>query len=339
MTDWAHADGIKNLLKGASKFGAKELLVLEHLKGAKEPLSGQTLAAELSVTRAAVWKHIKSLRTAGYGIEGTPSGGYVLGSLPRRMYAHEIPGDHIFHFNSCGSTNDIAKELATAGAPDGTMVIADEQSAGKGRRGRSWVSPPGGIYMSVVTRPTMALDAVGLVTIAAAVAAVMALRRTHSGGKEEITIKWPNDILLGERKLGGILCEMAAQPDQVDWIVVGLGLNLGVQSESELDKVIPKPASLKANSDTSLKVRSTFLSAYIENLRVRIERVGSQELVEEWTTLSSTIGQQVEIGNSIADGSTKIISGRALRLRDDGALVIKSDAGKVAVVSGDLVYG
>ncbi len=330
MTDWAHADGIKDLLKGASKFGAKELLVLEHLKGAKGPLSGQTLAAELSVTRAAVWKHIKSLRTAGYGIEGTPSGGYVLGSLAHRMYAHEIPGDHIFHFNSCGSTNDIAKELATAGAPDGTMVIADEQSAGKGRRGRSWVSPPGGIYMSVVTRPTMALKAVGLVTIAAAVAAVTALRRNHGGGKEAITIKWPNDILLGERKLGGILCEMAAQPDQVDWIVIGIGLNLGAQSQSELDVIEPGPAYIPVPEEESLAERVKFVHDFIPELVERIRQIGDVGLVSEWTELSSTIGRHVESDTH---------SGVAVRLENDGSLVIVSNGTEVPVVSGDLVYG
>jgi len=330
VIDWASTDGIKDLLRGATRFGVKELLVLEHLKGANAPLSGQNLAAELSVTRAAVWKHIKSLRAAGYGIEGTPSGGYVLDGLPLRMYAHEITGDHTFHYHSCRSTNDIAKEFASAGAPDGTIVIADEQSAGKGRRGRSWVSPPGGVYMSVVTKPPLALEQVGLVTIAAAVAAVTALRQANSQVEEAITIKWPNDILLGEMKLGGILCEMAAQPDQVDWIVIGIGLNLGAQSLSELGAIEPRPANIQVPETESLTARAEFVRDYVADLSRRIGQIGDLALLSDWTDLSSTIGRHVE---------TDTLSGTALRLEVDGSLVIESNGAEVPVVSGDLAYG
>jgi len=207
--------------------------ILEFLKkDDKRHFSGEDISGRLGVSRAYVWKIISRLRDDGYSIEGSSNLGYILRSSPGKVYDYEIKcglntekfgKKNIYYHVEAGSTNDVAYLLAEEGAEEGTVVVSEKQSGGKGRLGRKWVSPRGGIYMSLVLRPDMPLEDIPAVTLVAAVSTARAVR-LFSG--LEALIKWPNDIYIGGCKTGGILSEVKAHPDKVDFIVVGIGVNV-----------------------------------------------------------------------------------------------------------------
>ncbi len=210
------------------------------------PVSGPELAATLDISRNAVWKHVEALRTDGFGIESTTDG-YLLGDVPEFgpavEYGLEAPFSIEYH-DSIGSTNDRARELTDEGAED-VVVLADEQVGGRGRLKRAWVGPSGGVWMSLVLRPTMPPAHAPLLTLAAAVAVTRAAR--EAGVPAEI--KWPNDVLVSEEraskgqserdssatneydKLSGILTEMEGEANRVSWVIVGIGINVNIAGD------------------------------------------------------------------------------------------------------------
>ncbi len=198
-------------------------------------ISGAVLCRQLQVSRTAVWKHIGALKTFGYRIESSPRRGYLLREIPDRLVPQElreglqttvIGRAEIHYFPCTESTNRQAKTLAGGGAPSGTLVLAEEQTAGRGRRGRSWFSPPGaGIYLSVILRPDITPQEAPRFALATAAAVAAAVQETTL---VETRIKWPNDILAGGRKLGGILTEAVLEMDRVEYLIIGLGLNVNL---------------------------------------------------------------------------------------------------------------
>lgn len=353
-------------------------------------LSGEIIASAIGISRTAVWKHISHLRTLGYGIEGAPSSGYAITSGPESLVPFELEaacaaaGVHrycceVIHFDSVVSTNDIAKRLAADGAAEGTIVVAEQQSGGRGRRGRAWASPRGGIWFSLILRPQVLPASAPLITLAAAVATVRACRQQHlllGPEAKDISIKWPNDILLDERKLGGILCEMAAQPDAVDWVVIGIGLNAGVEFSaipvelSEIAACLPlnaatgksmgKPAGettgisgtsagrptgemTGAHVISSGRSRATLVASILRELELLMapERSGrgllAPELLESWKDLSSTIGRRVRVPS--ASGVEADRHGVARGIELDGSLIVEADGGEIIRCSaGDIAH-
>jgi BirA family biotin operon repressor/biotin-[acetyl-CoA-carboxylase] ligase len=204
--------------------------VLEALRAAGSAgISGETLGRQLGVSRVAVGKHVAALRAAGYEIEAEPGTGYRMLSVPDVPFPDEIRRlltggfwERLEGGAETGSTNDDARVLARAGAEEGTVVLAARQSAGRGRLGRTWVSPEGGAYVSAVLRPAVAPAEVASLSLAVALGAVLGLERLGV----EPRLKWPNDVLFGGGKLAGVLLEMAAESDRVDWVVAGIGLNV-----------------------------------------------------------------------------------------------------------------
>ena len=206
--------------------------VLSMLLNAQEPVSGEGICKTLGVTRAAVWKTIDQLRQEGYGIDAAPKRGYTLASVPDRLDTALVRAHLSGHpwqtlvtaVPSVDSTNNACKRLAAEGAPDGTVVLTGCQTAGKGRRGRTFVSPPGGLYFSVILRPHAKPEALMHLTAMAAVAAARAVFAV-SGVYPDI--KWTNDLVLGGKKLCGILTEIGieAESREVDYAVVGIGIN------------------------------------------------------------------------------------------------------------------
>ena len=210
--------------------------ILRRLTIAGVFLSGEELSGELAVTRSAVWKHVNMLRKEGYNIDAVTGRGYSLRGLTGRpVEAEVLPfltgrrfGRMLSYHEVTSSTNILAKELAFNGAPEGSVVVADSQSGGRGRMGRSWVSPPGvNLYFSLILRPRLPSFRVPQLTLLVAVAIHRAL---HDMVPElEVKIKWPNDLLINGKKVCGVLCEMQSEPDLAHFVVVGIGLNVNQQ--------------------------------------------------------------------------------------------------------------
>ena len=226
--------------------------VIDILRGSPGFVSGEVMSATLGISRNAVHKHVKSLRSRGYSIVGVSRRGYRLEDEPCRLSMGHLTdrtegsrfGGSYRYYDEIESTNVEAKSLAGSGAPEGTVVIAEAQTAGRGRLGRRWTSPAGkGLLFSALLRPALPMGDAHMLTLVAACAAAEAL---ESLAEVPVRIKWPNDLFIGDRKVGGILLEVAGEQDEVDWIVVGIGVNVNTEY-SEL------PVALRRTA-TSLKM-------------------------------------------------------------------------------------
>jgi len=232
------------------------LLYLKERKG--DWVSGEALSNKIAVSRSAVWKHICKLREEGYVIESSPKKGYLLRKAPDLLFPNEIREGldtkvfgkrDIVYFTETDSTNTRAKDLAARGAPEGTLVISERQTKGRGRKGRSWFSPSqGGIYTSLILRPSISPSEAPKITLLSAVVVAETLRSLT--GLSAI-IKWPNDILINGKKIAGILTEMSTEMDAIDYIVVGLGLN--VNTPDFPDDIREKATSIFRNRQTFSK--------------------------------------------------------------------------------------
>ncbi|ELZ12059.1 biotin--[acetyl-CoA-carboxylase] ligase [Natrinema thermotolerans] len=298
--------------------------VLEAL--ADGPVSGPELADALDVSRAAVWKHIEALREADFEIESGPNG-YDLGEIeaynaPAVEFGLEAPFSVEYH-DSVGSTNDRARELAGEGATD-VVVLADEQTGGRGRLEREWTAPPGGVWLSVVTRPDIAAAQAPLYTLAISVATARAAREAGVDAR----IKWPNDVVVpvgddGDyRKLSGILTEMEGETDRVEWVIVGPGINANIDADA-----LPEGAT-SIREEAGDVDRRRFVQRLLESFddhRNDLERV-----VPAWRELALTLGQRVRVDRPAGE-----IVGEAVDVTESGALVVETDDGRVTVSAGD----
>ncbi|MCL7418234.1 MAG: biotin--[acetyl-CoA-carboxylase] ligase [Halalkalicoccus sp.] len=286
------------------------------------PVSGPDLAEELGISRAAVWKRIEELREAGFGIESGGSG-YRVVSVPDFCgpsveYGLEAPYRIEYH-DAIASTNARARELAKAGDDD-VVVLANEQTTGRGRLDRVWSAPSGGVYLSIVLRPDMTPMQAPLLTLAAAVATTRALREAGVAAG----IKWPNDVLLestGE-KLVGILTEMEGEADRVSWVVVGPGINVNVDSED-----LPEGATNVREQVGDID-RRAFTQRVLEGFDSL--RTDPDAILEAWRKHAITLGQQVRVETSQGE-----VVGEALDIESPGRLVIGTDDGPVQVHAGD----
>ena len=213
--------------------------ILDFLKRKQEGyLSGDQISHRLRISRQALWKHIQELRDLGYDIVAVPHLGYRFVSAPNRLFSSEISwhldtkfiGKKIYYFDVLPSTMDIATGLGIKGAPEGTLVLAEAQAQGRGRLGRSWLSPKyKGIYMSLILKPNILPNSAPVLTLLSAVSICEAIKEFAG---LDIQIKWPNDLLLSNKKLGGILTELNAQMDATRFIVIGIGLNVNNEKKT-----------------------------------------------------------------------------------------------------------
>jgi len=258
----------------AKKMHHSKRTVIDILRENPGFVSGEAISQTLGVSRNAVHKHVKSLRKRGYDIVGVSRRGYKLEDEPATLAMpfvadrtrHSLLGRSFRYYDEIESTNVEAKNLAAAGAPEGTVVVAEQQSAGRGRLGRRWTSPAGkGLLFSVVLRPPVDMADVHLLTIAAAIAACDAI---ESLTDVSVRIKWPNDLLIDDRKVGGILLEAAGEQDAIDWVVVGIGLNVNTEY-NELPVALRRTAvSLKTASGKPVD-RSELLARLLLSLEER----------------------------------------------------------------------
>jgi BirA family biotin operon repressor/biotin-[acetyl-CoA-carboxylase] ligase len=306
-------------------------------------VSGEELCKLADVSRAAIWKHIEKLREEGYEIDAVPHLGYKLSSAPDVLIPSEIKwhlktkviGREVVAYKKIDSTNDTAYELAEKGVKEGMVIVAEEQVKGKGRHGRAWISPPkGGVYLSVILRPTIAPSEIPKITLLAAVAVAQALRRMCG---LDVSIKWPNDILMDGRKLCGILTEMKAEQDRVDFLVVGIGINVATPIRS-----LPKGASSikeelaksgRGAEDVSRVELTRKILEEFEKYYMILEKEGFAPIIDAWKSLSAMLGSRIKV---ILQNRT--FEGNAHTIDPDGCLVVRLDSGVLEKVSsGDIV--
>lgn len=304
-------------------------------------MSGADLAQRLDISRAAVWARIEELRELGYDIAARPHTGYRLLESPDLLHADDllarvgrprVIGRDIRVFQETSSTNDVIEKFARDGAKEGVVVFAESQSRGRGRLGRRWLSPAGkGLWFSVLLRPKLRPQAATQITIAAATAVLRALK-AHTGIRA--TIKWPNDILAHGRKLVGILTEMNAEPDAVKHVILGIGVDVNLTT-GELPPDLRKLAtSVRIETGESWN-RAELAAAILRELDADYARVVEGKfpaLADEWEAQCATIGENVVI--HLGD---RRVQGRAEALDDDGALLVRTQHGRLErVIGGDV---
>ena len=306
-------------------------------------VSGQKLAHRLGLTRAAVWKQVEALRAQGYDIEASPRRGYRLRGVPDLLLPEEVARAlgrsgpttirwRVVYRRQVGSTNEVAKELAVQGAPEGTVVLAEEQLAGRGRLGRDWSSPPGvGVWTTLLLRPSLPPLACAPITLVTAVAVADAIE--HATGLK-VGIKWPNDLLLGGRKVCGVLTELAAEMERLSYLVVGIGLNVN-QTSVELGPDLERRAtSLRLESGAPVHRVSLLAQLLVDFDRAYASflRGGFPPLREHWRKRSITLGSQVR-----ALGPAGIVEGVAVDVDVEGGLVVETAGGSRQIVrSGEV---
>lgn len=313
--------------------------ILELLRRQEGFLSGEEIGRELSITRAAVWKGIKKLREEGYEIEAVTNRGYRL-TNPETMYNKreleqglktKIMGHSIFFYEETDTTNNRARELALDGTPEGTLVVAEKQTAGRGRRGKTWESPLGtGIWMSLVLRPQIAPAQASVLTLLCGLATAEAIE-AETGLTADI--KWPNDILINGKKAVGILTEMDCEMSQVHFVIPGIGINVNTVSFPAELADIATSLYLECGKTVS---RRRLVHKVLERLEEHYEtflRTGSfAAMLEDYRAHCITLGKEVHVLGR------EPFFAEALDITPEGELLVKrSDNGKEEVVfSGEV---
>jgi len=308
-------------------------------------VSGEDIARAIGISRAAVWKHIEAMRAKGLDIRSSTKKGHRLfpGADPLHPFlitsdlrTREM-GKAIVLLETTGSSNDEARALANKGAAHGTTVVAEEQRTGKGRLGRAWVSPKGGVWMSVVLRPRLAPSKVSAITLVTGLAVARAVEKA-TDGKLSPLIKWPNDLLIDGKKVCGILTELDAEMDRLNFIIIGIGLNANFKA-SRLPEEVRKKAITLAEVMGSDVPRVPLIRAMLEEMEKAIDAFVASggelgPMREEMKKRSALLGRRVRISDP---GGTTPVEGKAVDIRGDGALVIEvSGFWKVPVISGSV---
>ena len=303
-------------------------------------LSGEEISKRLSISRTAVWKQINKLRGAGYEFEALPRLGYRMTEQPDPIdpakLADGIQGGHfgrqIKVLHSTVSTQEDARLLAEQGAPEGTVVLAEEQTGGRGRMGKAFFSPYGkGIWMSLILRPKQPVHLAQQLTLLAGVAIRRAILKTTG---IEAGIKWPNDLLVDGKKVCGILLESATEDDMVRYCIAGIGISVNLKDEDYPDELRPIATSLKIALGSSVNRNDLIISILheMESLYGLYNEEGFQPIASLWETSSITMNRAVSVHSSGG-----VLSGTAEGLHPSGALLVRTDAGElVPVFSGDI---
>jgi len=309
--------------------------ILHWLRSADTPVSGSELARRLGCSRTAVWKHVAALRRAGYAIAGRRAAGYRLMAVPDRLgpaeLAPHLAGSwrRIEWRAELDSTQRLAAELARAGAEEGTAVIAERQTAGRGRLGRQWHSPAGtNLYCSVVLRPAVALAAVPPLALVAGLAVADAVRDVTGMAPG---LKWPNDVQIGGRKVAGILMELDAEVERVHAVVAGIGVNVNLVELP--DELAATATSLRLATGAPVD-RAAFTGRLLGALEERYRRFlasGFAAMRSDWEACSALTGKEVRV--TAPEGE---VAGRVLGVDDDGALRLAGPRGEVRVVAGEV---
>lgn len=309
---------------------------LDRLLAEGKFFSGSEAASQMGVSRAAVSKQIARLRDKGYLIESVRGKGYMLvprfdGLLPLEILARlrtRVLGRNPVLLDTVDSTQNFLRGLAEQGAAEGTLVVSLEQRSGKGRASRTWSSPPGGLWFSLLLRPSLPIHQVSILTLMFGVA----VARTLMVEGIPASLKWPNDVLVRGRKICGILLEVSSDPENVEYVIAGIGLNVNF-STADL------PEGVRERAVSTLDIlgrrldRAELLSTILMHAEAMYEGLPSSisGILEDWRLFSCTLGVPVSISSY-----GRIIEGKALDIAQDGALLVETDGGIERVYSGDV---
>lgn len=315
----------------------------------KEPhayLSGQTLSKTFGLSRTAIWKHINKIKATGYEIEASSAKGYRLNMKNLPFNAIEIASNlktsfvakTLCFYEAIESTNYTAKEFAVKDAKEGFTVVADSQKKGKGRLGRRWESPEGvNIYTSVILRPDISPVFAPQLTLVAAVAVAETIAKylkTGTNCKLEPAVKWPNDILLNSKKVAGILTEMSSEMDKINFIIIGIGVNVNMAKEMFPEDLRSIATSLKEETEKEIS-RTDFIQTLYLNLETWYKKYlkhGFAPVRKAWTGYFAMAGKIVKVQQT-----GKTLEGIALGIDNDGALLLREENGNIArITSGDV---
>lgn len=304
-------------------------------------LSGEELSERLQCSRTAIWKHIQELKKRGYQFESSPRKGYRLIHRPDRFdpkhIMAELEGIDLYRdltvHERLDSTQSEAHRLAAALAPHGTLIIAEEQTAGRGRQGKAWHSPAGkGIWLSLLIRPDLPIAAAPQLTLLTAVALCRTIR--HSVHLP-IGIKWPNDLLIDSKKVSGILVESVGEDEQVRYAAIGVGIDCNLTQDDYPQELLPVATSLSIESGRSVN-RTALLIAFLKEFAALYKLyldAGFPPIQTLWETLSTTLGKQVRL----KQGDTRI-EGIAEALDESGALLVRQEDGSLErIYSGEII--
>jgi BirA family biotin operon repressor/biotin-[acetyl-CoA-carboxylase] ligase len=311
--------------------------------------SGQSLAKKASISRSAVWKQVRKLRQCGYTIESLHGQGYRLAGgtthpvpweLGKILKTSFVGKGRMVYRDSADSTQSIAIALAEKHADDdddihGTVVIAEQQSSGRGRMKRKWLSPRGGLWVSVVLRPLIPTAVSTMLPFVAALAVCDAVRQATG---LPATLKWPNDVMVKGKKAAGILLDLSAEAETVNYAVIGIGINANVDTSKIKIEREGRPAITSLKEELGRDVnRLELAKLLLENLERfygMLESGGPEQIVTEWRRRSDMLGKKVSVVQAQKNG--KAVDGVAADINDDGSLLLKTGSGSVNVVSGDV---
>ncbi|MGA2140170.1 MAG: biotin--[acetyl-CoA-carboxylase] ligase [Verrucomicrobiia bacterium] len=298
------------------------------------------LGRRLKLSAATVSTEVAELERLGYTIESHPHLGYRLLGTPDRLTADDIKarlrskviGAEVLLFEETASTNDVVEQLAKSGACEGLVVFAESQTRGRGRRGRTWVSPRGkGLWFSVLLRPKLPPTAASRITVAASVAVARAIRESCG---VDARIKWPNDVVVNDRKLAGILTELRAEADEILLAILGIGIDVNCSREDfqgDLSRVATSLELETGRSHDRVALAARVLAALDECYRMALTNF--EAVADEWAKLCTTLGRQI-----VVTMGQRRIEGFAQALDGDGALLLRRDSGQVErILGGDVV--
>ena len=321
------------------------LKVLRFLKTHNtEYLSGQDLSDVLRISRVAVWKHIKKIQTLGYTVESKQKEGYKLTKnsdllLPWEIISGlktKVLGQEAYYFDSIDSTQSQALKMANESKNNGTIVIAEKQTGGRGRSGRKWVSPKGGIWFSIILHPKFDISNTTLFPIASSLALSNAIEKVCRISTE---LKWPNDLTIKGKKLAGMLVDASFESNRIENLILGVGINFEVDTK-EIEKTLRKTPNYygvsslneQKNKCKPIELIQSFLSE-LEQVYEELNSNQTNKIISKWTKKSSTIGKKIEIDTN--DGK---ITGEAIKIDNDGGLLIKDKGKTHKVIAGDVIH-
>ena len=308
-----------------------------------EYLSGQDLSDVLKISRVAVWKHIKKIQTLGYKIESKQKLGYRLIDDTEKLLPWEIIrdlktkliGKRVYYFEEIDSTQNFAQNIAADKKENGTIIIAEKQTSGRGRLDRKWTSPKGGIWFSLIIHPKFDVSSSTLIPILSAVALSKSIKSVLD---IETEVKWPNDITMNGKKVAGVLVDASFQTNSIDYLILGIGINFDIDAK-KLEKRLTKTPNFygidslrgKENKTPPKTLLKEFLLQFEINL-LQLDKGEKSKIVKEWTKRAAGIGKKITINTS--NGK---ISGISQGIDNDGALKIKTKNETKKIYVGDVV--
>ena len=321
------------------------LKVLSFLKSHKsEYLSGQDLSDVLKMSRVAIWKHIKKIGVLGYTIESKQKRGYKLVKTTNRLLPWELTskikteyiGKRVYYFEEIDSTQNFALQIAQNKKENGTIVIGQKQTNGKGRLNRKWISPKGSISFSIILYPKYTINESLLLPILTSVCLSSSIKRNLN---LETNVKWPNDITLNGKKVAGIVIDASFQSNSIESIVIGIGINYRI-NPYEVERKIKKTGNFygvetlvdKSETDNPINLITDFMLQLEKNIGY-LTNGKKTKIINEWTKNSETVNKKV-----MFDGPDGKISGVAKKIDSDGALIIKTKHGTERLLTGDITY-